>query len=322
MKKTIRNAICAVIATSAVTAMAAYPEKPLTIIEPWAPGSAGDIPMRIIAELAEKRFGQPIVVQNIQGGNGGTAQLAALKADPDGYTVMNAWVATQVMAPIFNPNIGYTYDDFDSIVQTNANLFMLVVRSDHPANNAQEFVQWLKDKDKKVNASVCGFTGLAHIVLRRFHEVSDTMNDFNPIPFSDCEAENLKALLGGVTEYAITGIGAKHTFGDELKYLALFMPERAALFPELPTAKEQGYELGLGTTGLGWSGLVVPKGLPQERLNFLRQVFDETVRSDEYINKMKSVKQTPLYGDYKEFQQLWEDTDNLLKPEILKLIKK
>lgn len=322
MTNILKKTICALLAAGSFSAVAAYPEKPLTIIEPWAPGSAGDVPMRIIAELAEERFGQPIVVQNIQGGNGGTAQLAALKADPDGYTIMNSWVATQVMAPIFNPNIGYNYDDFDSIVQTNANIFMLVVRSDHPANNAQEFVQWLKDEEKRVNASVCGFTGLAHIVLRRFHEVSDTMNDFNPVPFSDCEAENLKALLGGVTDYAITGIGAKHTFGDELKYLALFMPERADLFPELATAKEQGYELGLGTTGLGWSGLVAPKGLSAERLDFLRQVFDETVRSEEFINKMKSVRQTPLYGDYKEYEQLWKNTDELLKPEIKKLTSK
>ncbi len=85
-QKMLINALSALMAT-AYLYVVAYPEKPPRITEPWAPSSAGDAPMRILAELAKEKFGQPIVVQNLQGG---TAQLEALKAKPDGYTTLNA----------------------------------------------------------------------------------------------------------------------------------------------------------------------------------------------------------------------------------------
>ncbi len=135
---------------AAAPALAQYPEKPLTILEPWAPGSAGDVPMRILAELASEDFGQPIVVQNLEGGTGTRAQLAVKNAEPDGYTIMNSWVAPQVMAPIFNPDVGYTRHDFEPIILVNINPFVLVVPGDHPANTTTtEFVEWAKAQPGK-----------------------------------------------------------------------------------------------------------------------------------------------------------------------------
>ena len=312
----------AAIAT-APTAMAAYPEKPLTIIEPWAPGSAGDVPMRILAALAQEEFGQPIVVQNLEGGTGSRAQLAAFKAEPDGYTIMNAWVATQVMAPIFNPNVGYTRHDFEPINLVNINPFVLAVPASHPAHSTKEFVEWAKAQPGKPNVGVCGWVGLPHLVFRRFLDVAGVKN-YNPVPFSDCEIENMKALLDGTTKYAVAGLSVKKIYGDQVRLLTIFMPERSGIAPDLPTADEEGYDLGWGPVAAGWSGLVAPKGTPPERLEHLRKVFAKATQSAEFKRRVTESGNTVLYRPTAEFKDLWEKSQELLAPalEVLQKEKK
>ncbi|MEZ5862914.1 MAG: tripartite tricarboxylate transporter substrate binding protein [Geminicoccaceae bacterium] len=303
-------------------AAAEYPEKPLTIIEPWAPGSAGDVPMRILAELAKEDFGQPIVVQNLEGGTGTRAQLALVNAEPDGYTVMNSWVATQVMGPIFNPDIGYTRQDFEPINLVNINPFVLVVPADHPAQTTAELVEWAKAQDRQINVSVCGWVGLPHVVFRRFLEVAGVDN-YNPIPFSDCEVENMKALLGGTTEFGVSGLVVRKMYGDRVRVLTIFMPERSAIAPDIPTAAEEGYDLDWGAVSAGWSGLVAPLGTPPDRLEHLRAVFAKATQSEEFKRRMVESGNTLLYQPTEEFQALWDRSHELLGPqvEMLKSLK-
>lgn len=304
-------------------AAAQYPEKPLTIIEPWAPGSAGDVPMRILAELAKEDFGQPIVVQNLEGGTGSRAQLALFNAKPDGYTIMNAWVATQVMAPIFNADIGYSRNDFEPINLVNINPFVLVVPSTHPATNAKELVEWAKAQSGKINVSVCGWVGLPHVVFRRFLEVAG-IDNYNPVPFSDCEVENIKALLNDTTQFGVSGLSVRKIYGDQLRILALFMPERSGIAPDIPTSTEAGYELGWGPVAAGWSGLSAPKGTPPERLEHLRKVFAKATQSEEFKKRMIESGNTVLYLPTEEYRALWDRSHELLGPqvEMLKNLKK
>ncbi len=314
VRAVLSAAIGAIMCASA-GALAEYPEKPLTILEPWAPGSAGDVPMRILAELASEDFGQPIVVQNLEGGTGTRAQLAVKNAEPDGYTIMNAWVAPQVMAPIFNPDVGYTRHDFEPIVLVNVNPFVLVVPGDHPASNTTEFVEWAKSQEGNVNVGVCGWVGLPHIVFRRFLEVAEIEN-YNPVPFSDCEIENMKALLDGTTQYAVGGLSVRNIYGDQVKLLSIFMPERSAIAPDIPTSAEEGFDLGWGPVAAGWSGLVAPKGTPEDRLEHLRQVFSDAVQSEEFAKRMAETGNTVVYLPTEEFEALWDRSHELLAPEL------
>ena len=323
MKPNISTAALAIASAIAMASTigpvaAEYPEKPLTIIEPWAPGSAGDVPMRILAALAKEEFGQPIVVQNLQGGTGSRAQLAVNNAEPDGYTIMNAWVATQVLGPMNNPDIGYDRHGFEPINLVNINPFVLVVPGDHPANNTQEFVEWAKAQPGKLNVSVCAWTGLPHLVFRRFLAVTEIEN-FNPIPFSDCEVENIRAILNGTTSYGVSGLSVGNIYGDQIKILTLFMPERSPLTPDLPTVAEEGYDLGWGAVAAGWSGLVAPLGTPPERLEHLRAVFAKVTQSEEFKKRMTESGNTVLYLPTDEFAQLWDDSHELLGPPLAEL---
>ncbi len=271
--------------------------------------------MRILAELASEAFGQPIVVQNLEGGTGSRAQLAAFNAEPDGYTVMNAWVATQVIAPIFNPDVGYTRHDFESIMMVNINPFVLVVPDSHPATNTKELVEWAKAQDRDLNVSICGWVGLPHIVFRRFLQVAEVEN-YNPIPFSDCEVENVKAILDGTTDFGIAGLSVGKIYGDNIRILSIFMPERSSIAPDIPTATEEGYDLEWGAVAAGWSGLATPKGVPEDRLEHLRKVFMDAAMSKEFQRRMVETGNTAFILNSDEFEVIWDRSHDLLGPEL------
>lgn len=304
-----------------IQAKAEYPEKPLTIIEPWAPGSVGDVPMRILGELAKKDFGQPIVVQNLVGGGGARAMLQLKKSDPDGYTIANSWVANQVMSPIFNPDVGYTRHDFEPIILAIINPFTLVVKSNHPAKNLKDFVQWAKGQPRKLNVSICAATGLPRLVMQRFLEVAKIEN-YTPVPFQDCETENIKGLFDGSVDFATGALAVEKIYGDQVRTLAIFTEERSPIAKHIPTAKEQGYDLEWGPVSAGWSGLVAPLGTPKDRLQKLINILGRWAQSPEFLKRCTDAGITVMYLPTDAFHKLWDDSHNRLKPRIEELLKK
>jgi len=298
-----------------------YPAKPLTIVEPWPPGSAGDTGARIIAEIAKKYFGQPIVVQNVVGGGGVKAARFALNADPDGYTILNSWVANHVMRPIFDPNIGYSREDFLPIILYQINPFTLVVTSDHPANNVEEFIEWTKAENRTLNVGICAAVGLPRLVMERFLKVGG-ITDYNPVPFQGCETENITGLFNRSLEFSTGAIAVEKIYGDRVKSLAIFTDERSAIADHIPTAKEQGYDLKWGAVAAGWSGLSAPKGVPEEVMKKLVEAFSKAAQSEEFQDRMAKAGLTVNFMPPKEYRQLWDDSHRLLKPPIDELSKK
>jgi len=302
-------------------ARADYPEKPLTILEPWVPGSAGDVPMRILAELGKNDFGQPIVVQNLVGGGGTRAMLHLKQSKPDGYTIMNTWVAPQVMAPIFNPDVGYNRREFEPIILTNINPFTLVVKADHPAKDVKEFVEWAKAQTRNINVGIGAAVGLPRVVMERFLEVSGITN-YNPVPFQDVETENIKGLFDGSLDFSTGSIAVEKIYGDQVRTLCLFMEERSPIAQHIPTAKELGYDLGWGFVAAGWSGLVAPQGTPNDRVNKLIEVFTKVLHTKECKKKFADAGLTMSYLPQDKFRKLWDESHELLKGPIERLLKK
>lgn len=316
-------AVCAAIGLLGIVgahkAAAEYPEKPLTIVEPWPAGSAGDVPARILAELAKKEFGRPIVVQNLVGGGGQKAALFTKNAKPDGYTILNGWVANVVMGPIFNPGVGYVRADFEPIILYQINPFTLVVKADHPAKDLKEFVTWAKSQPRNVNVGVCAATGLPRLIMERFLEVAEITN-YNSVPFQGCETANVKGLFDGSLDFTTGAISVVNIYGDRIRTLAFFMDDRSPILPHIPTAKEQGFDLEWGATAAGWSGLVAPKGTPPDRLRKLVSAFTAAAESDEFQRRMNETGNTIKFMPPAEFRQLWDDSNSRLKPAIKRVL--
>ena len=110
-------------------------------------------------------------------------------------------------------------------------------------------------------------------------------------------------------------------YGKAVKSLALFMTERSPIAQHIPTAKEQGYDLGWGFSAAGWSGLVAPKGTPKDRLQKMITVFSKVVQSKEFLKKCTNAGITVSYLPTEEFHKLWDESHNLLKPPIERLLK-
>ncbi|WP_180903382.1 Bug family tripartite tricarboxylate transporter substrate binding protein [Martelella soudanensis] len=297
-----------------------FPTRPITMIEPWEAGTSGDITARIVAEFAAQKLGQPIAVQNIAGGGGAKAMLALSEADPDGYTIGNSWVATQIMVPTFEPRIGFDPMGFDPIGLMWVNPFTLTVAADHPANNVDEFVEWAKAQDGVLRVGVCPAVSLPHVVMRRFLEVAE-ITRYQPIPADGCETSNIQGLFDGSLDFTTGALGAVKIYGDKIKTLAIFTEERSPIEPGIPTAKEQGYDLDWGAATAGWSGLVAPEGTDPERMKKLQDVFREVINSEPFKKKMFEGGFTVQYMEPDAFQDLWQVSLDRLAPALENLKK-
>lgn len=310
---------CATLMLGVATA-AEFPDKPITIVVEWQAGSGPDVAMRILGEIASRDLGQPVVVQNIVGGSGTKGLLAVANAAADGYTILNNWVAPHVVARLFNPGVGYDNDSFEPILGLMTLPFTLAVKADHPANNVAEFVKWANAQGRPINVGVCAALSVPRMVMEEFlREMKIT--DYNPVPYNGCMPDNVKGLLDGSLDATTGVLIAEKVFKGAIKTLAVFSDERISLKPDIPTAKEQGYDIGWGETAKGWSGLVAPKGLPADVLATLIDTFGKAWRSDEFRQKMAANFMIIEDMDAATFRKLWDESEATLKPAVERLLK-
>ena len=293
-----------------------FPSKPITVVVPWSAGTLPDIILRTASKEAEKDLGVPIVVTNIPGGTSTKGTAFVRNAPADGYTVLDFWVAG-IIGRLMNPDVGYEIKDFDAIGGYLFNPFMIMVSSDHPANNLQEFVDWAKQQDKNLNVGVCGAGSVARMSMEQFLSVAKITN-YNPVPFGGCNVDNHKGVLDGSLDVTTASMGGPNTFGDKIKVLATLTGERIATLPDVPTSAEAGFPLGWNNrTSLGWGGLAVRSGTPPERTKKLQDAFGKVLASDAFVEKIKTEKKsTVTWLSADEFKQLWADSEVELAPIV------
>ncbi len=302
----------------AADARAEFPEKPITIIYAWAPGDPAETVLRVFGEIAGEKLGQPFVINNVQGAGGTKAMTAGATAEPDGYTILNNWVAPHIGAKLFNPDLPYDNTSFIPIAGMEAIPFTVTVASDHPANNIEELVAWANDLGRPLNYGVCAPQSVPRMVGEQFMRSAEL--DYNSIPFSGgCMGDNVTGLLNGSLDVAVSVVPATERFDGQLKHLGLIADERHALAPDLATAKEQGIEIGWGNASLGWGGLVVPAGTPDDVVATLQEVSGEVIQSEEYREALGSIADMIKYETPDDFAQLWEDSMVILEPHVATL---
>jgi len=323
VRQKARNAVVlAVAAFAAVTtfadARAEYPEKPITIIYPWAPGDPVDVVLRTLGELASKDLGQPIVINNVQGAGGKKSMAEGAKAEPDGYTLLNNWVAPQIAGKLFNPGLPYDNDSYIPIAGVMAIPFTITVAADHPANDLAEFMTWAKERGGTLNYGVCAAQSVPRLVGEQFMRSAEL--DFNPIPNNTgCMGDNMTGLLNGSLDVAVGVVPATRIMEGQVKHLGLVSDTQHPLAPDLATAKDQGVEIGWGNAALGWGGLVVPAGTPADVVETLQQTIGDTVQSEAFLEALGDLSGMVSYVPPEEFAKLWDDSMLLLEPHVAKL---
>ncbi|MGE0502308.1 MAG: Bug family tripartite tricarboxylate transporter substrate binding protein [Rhizobiaceae bacterium] len=318
--RTLLSCATAALVAAALTGPAAsqqFPEHPITIVVPTSPGEPADALSRILAELMHEDLGQPIVVNNVVGGGGAKGQLAVKNAPADGYMVLNNWVSTHVVTPLFNPEVGYSIDDYEPLGGMLQLPFILVTSKDNPATDLPSFVEWAKAQGRPIRFGGCDALSLPRMLAEKFNEVAAV--DGQGVPFPGCMPDNVKAVLDGSVDYAITVPNAVNVFGDQITALGTLSPERLAVLPDVATATEQGIDLKLGSAGQGWGGFAVKKGTPPEVVDRLTQVFQKWLTSAEFQERAVALKLTPKYSSPAEFGETWILARDGLAPMVAKL---
>ncbi|MDO2934225.1 tripartite tricarboxylate transporter substrate binding protein [Paeniglutamicibacter sulfureus] len=243
-----------------------YPKKPVRFLVPFAAGGPSSMTALAYASCLEGGLGQPILVENKAGGSGGIAMQELAGAKPDGYTLGLGTNGPLVMNPIVN-DLGYSLADFSSVGVMAEMPTVLVVGSDSPYTDAQEFFAAAKAAPGKFSVAVPGATTSAAIELQRLKDEYGI--EVTAVPASG-NAEMTTNLLGGhvdalfITDHS--DVAARIEDGSFMP-LAISSPERAAWYPEVPTLAEVGFDDLVNAVSV--FGVIGPQGLPEDVLSIL-----------------------------------------------------
>jgi tripartite-type tricarboxylate transporter receptor subunit TctC len=243
------------IAISAVTAAMAegYPERVVQIIAPSTPGASADILGRVLADGLSAHFGKPFIVVNKPGAMGvlGTADVA--RANPDGYTLFHGASYSIIVQPLTDKDAGYTFKSFTPICQTFKNDQLIVVLPDSPLKTARDLVDAARNKPGLLNVGVPGVGTIPHIAMIELQDQAKV--EYNLIPYKGT-AEEVQAVRSREIDFAAVPLTV--AAGSGLAMPGIFAEKRNPAIPDVPTFKEQGYDIAPLSIG----GLLGPAGIP------------------------------------------------------------
>ena len=264
-------------------AQGAYPNKPVRMIVPFPAGQATDIVARLLAESLAKVWGQPVVVINQSGVPG---MLAGRDAPADGYTLTFGTSGTLAVTPNLYSKPPYDpLKDFVMVSGTATAPMIIVASPSLPYNTLRELVDAAKKEPGKFNIGYGGVNNTQHLTgeLLKFRAGID-MTGIN----YKGSAAAVTDLLGGQIQILVDSLAATlpHIKAGKIKPLATATLQRVPQLPNLPTVAESGYP---GFEGVGWTGLVVPKGTPNDIVEKIgadvRRVMNDPVMSERILDR-------------------------------------
>ena len=261
-RRHVLGAAAAALPMGLLAQTSSYPNRPIELIVPAGAGGGTDVLARVFADVARKHLPQPITVVNRPGASGMIGHGEMINAKPDGYKI--AMVFAEI---VIVPHLGLTklsYEDFVPIAQLNADPAAVTVRADAPWKTIEEFLAAAKDKNGTMSMGNSGPGSIWHLAAAAIEDKTGVK--FNHIAFGGAAPAALSLLGGHLDAVAVSpGEVAAHVQGGKLRTLAVAADKRLKGFDTVPTFKERGLDISLGT----WRGLGAPKGTPPEVLAIL-----------------------------------------------------
>jgi len=281
---------------------AEYPERPITLIVNYTAGGGADLSARALAKKAEKFLGQPIAVVNKVGAGGTIGVGAVASAKPDGYTIGMATFGPLTMAPHMNQLPYNPLKDFEYIMGYGEYMYGPAVRSDSQFKTLKDLVQYAKANPGKVKFSCAGLSlpnnfGMVHLA-KAAGGIQWEAVVFKGAP------ESVAACLGGHVDAVSQNPGdvVPYIKAGRLRLLASFNARRWSWVPDVPTARELGYNFDVGS----WLALGAPKGVPTPVLDKLRDAFKKSIDDKDFQAIMEKIYIPVAYRTPQEYQKLVE----------------
>jgi tripartite-type tricarboxylate transporter receptor subunit TctC len=287
----------ALAASSVALVHAAWPERPVHWVVPFAPGGANDLIARAAADGVSKRIGQPIIIDNKPGGGTIVGADYVAHAKPDGYTFLIG-AASVITNSLVRKDMPYADSDLVPVGMIANAPSVIVVNPSVPANNMKEFVAWAKAQgDKGVSWATAGTASTPHFVAEMIKEYG--VDNIIIVPFKS-GGESVTSVVAGnlpaTSEASIVVI--PQIKAGKLKAIATTYEKRITAFPELSTTKEQGYP---GVNIGHWAGLFAPKDTPRDIVERMSAEIYAVVKSNDFADKLVPKGIEPAPYNLKEY---------------------
>jgi len=287
-------------------ALAAYPERPIQLIVPWAAGGGTDATARIIGTLLEKELGQPVNVINRTGGSGVVGHAAIAGAPPDGYTI--GIITVEIGMMHWQGLTDLTGASFTPLALVNADPSGVEVAADAPYKTIDDLLAAIKANPGKLKASGTGQGGIWQLALAGM--LKDLKLDPASVPWvpSNGAAPGLQDLVAGGVQIAPVSLPEARSLIDagKVKSLVVMADKPAALYPNVPTLKAA---TGSNWTMAAWRGIAAPKGLAPEARDKLAAALRKIVASKEYNEFMAQRGFGVIYAPPEEFASFMAKSD-------------
>lgn len=291
-----------------VAAQAAkFPDRPITLYVNYAGGGTTDTSARILAKAAEKYLDVPVTIMNKPGGQGTTALIELMNKQADGYTIgVGSYAPMTIMTHLLK--VPFKPDDFEYILGYGVFLYTVGVQTDSPIKSVDDFKKLADGKPLTYAAA-----GYPHpITMYRLGK--QTRATFNHVGVKSSSEAFTKALGGHVDVLSIVlGDVMPLVKSGEIRLLGVCTAERQNFAPDVPTFKEQGYDLEV----ISRLTLCAPKGVPAERIQILRDAFKKAFDDPEFQEVMKRINMPTEYTDgettLKDIMKVYKETGESLE---------
>ncbi len=283
------------------SAQAAWPERPITLVVPFTPGTGIDLIARQLAARLPTTLGQPVVVENLPGASGNIGSEKVARAQPDGYTLI-VTVNTFVMnASLYQGKLRYDpLKDFVPVSLTSWGSLLLVTQPSNPANTVADVVNAAKAQPGKLSYGTPGVGTPHHLSMALF--LDRTKTTMLHVPYKGT-AGAVTDMLGGRLDYMFlpVHVALPQIKAGKLKAIAAGSPKRLAQLPDVPTLAEAGLQ---GADVDMWYGVLAPKGTPQPIVDALNKQIGQALKAPDVAASFEAQGMVPATSTPAEFGQL------------------
>ena len=234
-----------------------YPSQPIKLIQPFAPGAASEVALRIVAERLSVALKTTVLIENRPGAGSTLGADSVAKASPDGYTLLASYNSSIAPGPLMYSKIPYDpIKDFQHIALIGVYPQYLIVRADHPAKSIQDFLNTVRTKPGTVNYASAGVGTSGFLVAELLKQTLSLQ--MTRIPYKG-PAPAITDLLGGRLDMVLTASATELVKTGKVRVLAVTSEKRVPLYPEIPTLEE----IAPGVQAVSWVGISAPAQTPK-----------------------------------------------------------
>jgi len=274
-----------------------WPNRPVTILVPFAAGGNTDGIARIVGQRLADGLGQPVIIENRGGAGGAIAAADVAQAPPDGYTLFMAALPVIAIVPAVIKTRFDPLKDFVAISNIATNPFVLVVHKDVPARTLQEFITYVRAQPDALSYASAGRASLNHLSMVLLLKLAGL--EMTHVAYKG-NAPALADVIGGHVPVMFSNLSdvLPHQTDGSIRLIAVSSEQRSARIPDVPTVSESGFPQFKILT---WNGLMAPAGTPRDVVERLAQEIASAVKDAEFVSRLVSYGVDPLGSNPEEF---------------------